>query len=86
MQPDDPRVEATAVAIAYLTALSETPDRPSNELSQALTAEAYDKDSGGTLIAGLTNVALHLLVKVEKATGQSTAEILQDIARRQQSG
>lgn len=34
------------------------------------------------LTIGLQNLAVWLLVKLENATGQSAAEILQDIARR----
>jgi hypothetical protein len=81
MDPRDPKTEYTAKAIALLTAVIERSDGPS-DLAMDLHREAFMADELPDLTIGLQNLAVWLLVKLENATGQSAAEILQDIARR----
>jgi hypothetical protein len=80
----DPKRDATAEAIAYLTAGYETPGRTSNELSHALLDQAVAVDGGMRLLAGFINLSWFLLAKIEVATGQPGPEVLQEIARRSQ--
>jgi len=85
MEPRHPKTDATAAAIAYLTAVHEQPDGLS-PLALELHREAYFADEGATLFVGLQNVAVWLLVKLEKATGQTAAEVLQEMARQNERG
>lgn len=81
MEPRDPKPAALAQAIAYMTAVQENPDGPS-ELSDELFAEAVESDEGAaTLLVGLQSLASYLLVLIEKDTGQSASDVLQRVAR-----
>jgi hypothetical protein len=81
VEPFDPKRETTAEALAYLTAVYETPDKTSNELSRELLDKAVLDDGGMRLLAGFINLSYLLLAKIEKATGQPAPEVLQDVAR-----
>jgi hypothetical protein len=82
VEPFDPKKETTAEAIAYLTAVYETPPgKTSNELSRELLDKAVLDDGGMRLLAGFINLSYLLLAKIEKATEQPPDEVLQDVAR-----
>jgi hypothetical protein len=73
------------LAIIVIRMLVETPEQRLNPMVDLRREQAFTSDEEmALLMSGMTNLTQHLLVKLEQATGATTSEILNDVARQVQ--
>jgi chemotaxis response regulator CheB len=81
----DSKSEATIRAVTFIRVQLDTPDQRLNPMSDMMLEQALTSDEElAVLMSGMNNLVLRLLVKLEKATGATMSEILDDIAWRAQ--
>jgi hypothetical protein len=77
--------QATMLAIIVIRMLVETPDQRLNPMVDLRREQVFTSDEEmALLMSGMINLTQHLLVKLEQATGATTSEILNDVARQVQ--
>ena len=73
------------LAIILMSVQFDTPDQRLDPMADLMSEQAFTSDEEmALLVSGMSNLAQHLLVKLEKATGATVSEILDDIARQLQ--
>ena len=81
----DTRSQATLLAIILMRVQVDTPDQRLDPVADLRLEQAFTSDEETALVlSGMSNLAQHLLVKLQQATGATTSEILDDIARQVQ--
>ena len=81
----DTRSQATLLAIILMRVQVDTPDQRLDPVADLRLEQAFSSDEETALVlSGMSNLAQHLLVKLQQATGATTSEILDDIARQVQ--
>ena len=81
----DTRSQGTLLAIILMRMQVDTPDQRLDPMADLRLEQAFTSDMEMALImSGMSNLAQHLLVKLGQATGATTSEILDDIARQVQ--
>jgi hypothetical protein len=81
----DRRSQATLLAVILMRVQVDNPDQRLDSMADLRLEQAFTSDEEMALLAsGMSNLAQHLLVKLEQATGATTSEILDDIARQLQ--
>jgi hypothetical protein len=75
--------QATLLAIILMRVQMSSPDQPTDPMADLRLEQAFTSDEEmALLVSGMSNLAQHLLVKLEQATGATTSEILDDVARQ----
>ncbi len=73
------------LAIILMRVQFDTPDQRLDPMADLRLEQAFTSDEEmALLVSGMSNLAQHLLVKLEQSTGVPTSEILDDIARQVQ--
>ena len=73
------------LAIILMRVQLDTPDQRLDPMADLRLEQAFtSNEEMALLVSGMSNLAQHLLVKLEKATGATISEILDDIAREVQ--
>ena len=73
------------LAIILMRVQVDAPDQRPDPVADLRLEQAFTSDKEmALLVAGMSNLAQHLLVKLEQATGATTSEILDDVARQLQ--
>ena len=81
----DIRSQATLLAVILMRVQVDNSDQRLDPMAELRLEQAFTSDEEMALLAsGMSNLAQHLLVKLEQATGATTSEILDDIARQLQ--
>jgi hypothetical protein len=81
----DTRGQATLLAVILMKVQLDNPDQRLDSMADLRLEQAFTSDEEmALLVAGMSNLAQHLLVKLEEATGATMSEILDDIARQVQ--
>ena len=81
----DTRSQATLLAVILMRVQVDTPDQRLDPMADLMLEQAFTSDEEmALLVSGMSNLAQHLLGKLEKATGATMSEILDDIARQVQ--
>jgi hypothetical protein len=81
----DTRGQATLLAVILMKVQLDNPDQRLDSMADLRLEQAFTNDEEmALLVAGMSNLAQHLLVKLEEATGATMSEILDDIARQVQ--
>ena len=81
----DTRGQATLLAVILMKVQLDNPDQRLDSMADLRLEQAFTNDEEmALLVAGMFNLAQHLLVKLEEATGATMSEILDDIARQVQ--
>jgi transcriptional regulator CtsR len=81
----DTRNQATLLAVILMRVQVDTPDQRLDPMADLMLEQAFTSDEEmALLLSGMSNLAQHLLVKLQQATGATTSEILDDIARQVQ--
>ena len=79
----DTRSQATLLAIILMRVQLDNPDQRLDSMADLRLEQAFTSDEEmALLVSGMSNLAQHLLVKLEKATGATMSDILDDIARQ----
>ena len=79
------RSQATLLAVILMRVQVDNPDQRLDSMADLRLEQAFTSDEEmALLVSGMSNLAQHLLVKLEQATGATTSEILDDIARQLQ--
>ena len=79
------RSQATLLAIILMRVQMDTADQRLDPMADLRLEQAFTSDEEtALLVSGMSNLAQHLLVKLEQATGATTREILNDVARQVQ--
>ena len=78
-------IQATMLAIIVIRMQMETPDQRLDPMANLRFEQAFSSEEEmALLVSGMSNLTQHLLVKLEQATGATTSEILNDVARQVQ--
>ena len=73
------------LAVILMRVQVDTPDQRLDPMADLMLEQAFTTDEEmALLVSGMSNLAQHLLGKLEKATGATMSEILDDIARQVQ--
>ena len=73
------------LAVILMRVQVDTPDQRLDPMADLMLEQAFTSDEEmALLLSGMSNLAQHLLVKLEQATGATMSEILDDIAREVQ--
>ena len=81
----DMRSQATLLAVILMRVQVGNPDQRLDSMADLRLEQAFTSDEEmALLVSGMSNLAQHLLAKLEQATGATTSEILDDIARQLQ--
>ncbi len=73
------------LAIILMRVQFDTPDQRLDPMADLRLEQAFTSDEEmALLMSGMTNLTQHLLAKLEQATGATTSEILNDVARQVQ--
>jgi hypothetical protein len=81
----DTRGQATLLAVILMKVQLDNPDQRLDSMADLRLEQAFTSDEEmALLVAGMSNLTQHLLVKLEEATGATMSEILDDIARQVQ--
>ena len=73
------------LAVILMKVQLDSPDQRLDSMADLRLEQAFTSDEEmALLVAGMSNLAQHLLVKLEEATGATMSEILDDIARQVQ--
>ena len=79
------RSQATLLAIILMRVQVDTADHRLDPMADLRLEQAFTSDEEmALLLSGMSNLAQHLLVKLEQATGATMSEILNDVARQVQ--
>jgi hypothetical protein len=79
------RSQATLLAVILMRVQVDNPDQRLDSMADLRLEQAFTSDEEmALLVSGMSNLAHRLLVKLEQATGATTSEILDDIARQLQ--
>jgi hypothetical protein len=75
--------QATLLAVILMRVQLNTRDQRLDPMADLMLEQAFTSDEEmALLMSGMFNLAQHLLVKLEQATGATMSEILDDIARQ----
>ena len=73
------------LAVILMRVQVDTLDQRLDPMADLMLEQAFTSDEEmALLLSGMSNLAQHLLVKLEQATGATMSEILDDIAREVQ--
>ena len=73
------------LAVILMRVQMNTRDQRLDPMADLMLEQAFISDEEmAMLMSGMSNLAQHLLVKLEQATGATMSEILDDIARQVQ--
>jgi hypothetical protein len=79
----DRRSQATLLAVILMRVQVDNFDQRLDSMADLRLEQAFTSDEEmALLVSGMSNLAQHLLVKLEQATGATASEILDDIARQ----
>ena len=75
--------QATLLAVILMRVQLDRPDQRLDPMADLMLEQVFTSDDEmALLLSGMSNLAQHLLVKLEQATGAPMSEILDDIARQ----
>ena len=75
--------QATLLAVILMRVQLDRPDQRLDPMADLMLEQVFTSDDEMALLrSGMSNLAQHLLVKLEQATGAPMSEILDDIARQ----
>jgi tRNA A37 threonylcarbamoyltransferase TsaD len=81
----DTGIQGTMLAIIVIRMQMETQDQRLDPMTNLRFEQAFTSDEEmALLMSGLSTLTQHLLVRLEQATGATTSEILDDVARQVQ--
>jgi hypothetical protein len=76
----DRRSQATLLAVILVRVQVDSPDQRLDSMADLRLEQAFTSDEEmALLVSGMSNLAKHLLVKLQQATGATASEILDDI-------
>ena len=71
------------LAVILMRVQLDRPDQRLDPMADLMLEQVFtSEDEMALLLSGMSNLAQHLLVKLEQATGAPMSEILDDIARQ----